>query len=279
MGLGAAGAVGIGAGISAGTAASVGAAGLAAAGSIGGALLSSSASGSAAKDQEASAAAAESQQAGQQAYTEGQDLPYIQAGDNAETRNQDLLDSYNDTVSPYLNDLSTLGNSATAQSALEQTPGYQFTLAQGLKSTQNAAAARGLGVSGAALKGAASYATGLADSTYQQQYSNALSNYNAANTAWSTQFGANNNLATLGANVAGNLGTSGQAAALNTSNLLTGAGNAAAAGTVGSANALSSGINGVSTAANNYNQNLLLQSYLNNNASQYGGFGNDSSQT
>lgn len=56
------------------------------------------------------------------------------------------------------------------QAELEQTPGYQFTRQQGLQAVQNSAAARGLGVSGAALKGAATFATGLADSTYQQQF-------------------------------------------------------------------------------------------------------------
>src|SRR5580765_7179404 len=39
----------------------------------------------------------------------------------------------------------------TNQADLEQTPGYQFARAQGLKATQSAAAARGLGVSGAAM--------------------------------------------------------------------------------------------------------------------------------
>lgn len=56
------------------------------------------------------------------------------------------------------------------QQTLENTPGYQFTLQQGLESTQNSAAARGLANSGAALKGAATYATGLANDTYQSQY-------------------------------------------------------------------------------------------------------------
>jgi hypothetical protein len=56
------------------------------------------------------------------------------------------------------------------QAQLEATPGYQFTLQQGLESTQNSAAARGLGNSGAALKGAATYATGLANQTYQNQF-------------------------------------------------------------------------------------------------------------
>ncbi len=52
---------------------------------------------------------------------------------------------------------------------LENTPGYQFTLDQGLKGVQNSYASRGLGTSGAAQKGAARYATGLAQSTYMQQ--------------------------------------------------------------------------------------------------------------
>ena len=69
-------------------------------------------------------------------------------------------------------------STSMSESDLESTPGYQFTLNQGEKAVQNSAAARGLGVSGAALKGAATYATGLSDSTYntrlqQEQTSNA----------------------------------------------------------------------------------------------------------
>lgn len=55
------------------------------------------------------------------------------------------------------------------QEELEKTPGYQFTLGQGLKGVQNGYAAKGLASSGAALKGAAEYATGLADSTYSKR--------------------------------------------------------------------------------------------------------------
>jgi len=56
------------------------------------------------------------------------------------------------------------------QSDLEQTPGYQFTKTQGLKAVNNDMGARGLLNSGAAMKGAANYATGLADSTYMDQF-------------------------------------------------------------------------------------------------------------
>lgn len=61
---------------------------------------------------------------------------------------------------------------------LEQTPGYQFALDQGLKSTQNSYAARGLGASGNAMRGAANYAEGLASTTYQQQFENNLQQNN-----------------------------------------------------------------------------------------------------
>jgi hypothetical protein len=78
------------------------------------------------------------------------------------------------------------------QAQLEATPGYQFNLSQGLKATQSAAAAKGLGVSGAALKGASTYATGLADSTYQNQFNNAQQIYsdlfNNAQTGYTDAF-------------------------------------------------------------------------------------------
>lgn len=60
------------------------------------------------------------------------------------------------------------------QQQLEQTPGYQFALSQGEKGVTNSNAAKGLGSSGAALKGAADYAQGLASNTFQQQQTNYL---------------------------------------------------------------------------------------------------------
>jgi hypothetical protein len=155
------------------------------------------------------------------------------------------------------------------QATLEQTPGYQFNLAQGLKSVQNSAAARGLGNSGAALKGAASYATGLADSTYQNQFNNATTNAQNVYTA-----NLNNSTNTYNAEVAGQtneynrlmgLTSVGEAAAAQTGaygtqtagNIGQGAiqtaqaignntiqgGNAQAAGYTGAANALAGGMN------------------------------------
>lgn len=139
-----------------------------------------------------------------------------------------------------LNDLLGVGgNSDTMQKTLEGLPGYQFTLGQGLKSVQNSAAARGLGDSGAALKGAATYATGLANSNY--------SNY-------VTQL---QNSATTGANAANSLsGNAVQTGSLQGGNQI-GAGNAAA----GAATATGAAVgNAVNPLAQYYTLTNLLNS-------------------
>lgn len=120
------------------------------------------------------------------------------------------------------------------QAWLQQTPGYQFNLRQGLKGVQNSAAARGLGTSGAALKGAGTFATGLADSTYQNQFANEMAQRDA-------RFNRLMGTAQLGANAAAQTGqaatTTGQGIASNT----IGGGNAIAAGLTGAGNALMGG--------------------------------------
>jgi hypothetical protein len=145
-------------------------------------------------------------------------LPYNQAGQNATNA---LMTALTTLTAPINMNESTL----------RQTPGYQFSLNQGLKSVQNSAAARGLGTSGAALKGAAGYATGLADSTYQQQFQNALTN--KQNT-----FNMLSGVAGLGENAAARTGTIGQQMAANAGNALIASGTAQSAGINGAANAL-----------------------------------------
>lgn len=150
------------------------------------------------------------------------------------------------------------------QAQLAATPGYQFDLAQGLQSTANANAAQGRGISGAALKGAASYATGLANNTLQTQdqiFQNNLSNFtnNVLNPLYSS--------ASLGENAAANAGSQGVQSASNIGNTLVGQGNAAAAGTVGSSNALAGGFSAAANAPLNYQ----LYSQLVNNSNGGGG--------
>ena len=116
---------------------------------------------------------------------------------------------------------------------LTQTPGYQFTLDQGLKGVQNSYAARGLGSSGAALKGAARYVTGLADATYNQQLQNDLNQRIAAfNMLWPQS--------QQGSGAAAALGGLGSQYTNTQTGLVTDAGKAQAAGDIGQANAFKS---------------------------------------
>ena len=117
------------------------------------------------------------------------------------------------------------------QAALEATPGYQFNLKQGLKSVQNSAAARGLGNSGAALKGAAQYATGLADSTYQNQFNNAVTNQTNAYNRLMGVIG-------MGQNAAAGVGNAGIQTGTNIGQNQIGVGNAKAGAIMAGANAL-----------------------------------------
>lgn len=138
---------------------------------------------------------------------------------------------------PGLENLLGNGPNGTAgiMQQLAKTPGYQFALNQGLQATQSGFAAQGLGQSGAALKGAANYAEGLAENTYSNVFNNFLSTAN------------------LGSNASANLANSAGQFQGAENQLAGTAAAATAAGTVGSANAVTSGITnalgGVSNAA------------------------------
>lgn len=170
----------------------------------------------------------------------------------------------------------------TAPTAAEAqaTPGYQFTLDNGLKAEQNSASARGLGVSGAALKGASTFASGLADSTYNDTYnrdlstystnrSNALGNYT---TNYSTAADNANRLLGLvgnGQNAAAQTGALGTQSANSIAGTQTSGAAASAAGIVGGANAIN---NGISTSINNTNSQNLLNTLMSNQpTTMYGG--------
>jgi hypothetical protein len=119
------------------------------------------------------------------------------------------------------------------------TPGFQFMLDQGLKSTQAGFAAQGLGSSGAAIKGAGQYETGLASTTIptwlDQILRQRMQGYNMLQGAISPFAGAVNTGVTAGQA----LGGFGTTTAGNIGQNIVGAGNAqaaaamSAAGTVG----------------------------------------------
>jgi hypothetical protein len=255
----------------------------AAVGAIGGAVISGQASKSAADTQAQAAEDAAHLQNDQWNQTQANLKPYMQLGSSSispllqamgynVTQNSDGTYSYNGTNSsnPLQQQFSYGAFTAPTAAQAQATPGYQFTLNQGLKSVQNSAAARGLGTSGAALKGASTYATGLADSTYNDVYNRALNtynaNYNTAQGTFQTNYNsAANNVNRLtgvvnsGQNAAATNGSLGAAAASSIGNTLMSGANAQASGTVGAANALSSALSSAGNSA-------LTYGLLNNNA-------------
>ncbi len=114
------------------------------------------------------------------------------------------------------------------QAALEATPGYQFARTQGIQAAERSIGTRGL--TGALAKGIGRFVTGLADQTYGE-------NVNRLRDA-----------TTIGANAAAGGGQIGAQTGANVANTITGAGAAQAAGTVGSANAIASGLNAIPNA-------------------------------
>ena len=211
-------------------------------GSVASAVIGSSAAKSAAKTQAAAETSAANTMSQQYQQTRADLSPYNTAGQTA-VQNIEAMPGF---------------SFAPTMQQLEQTPGYQFTRDQGLLSTQNGYAAQGLGSSGNALAGAARYAEGLAGTTYQNQFANAMSTYQA-------NLAKQQGLAGLGESAAAQTGSFGTQTAANIGQTAVGAANAQAAGTVGAANAISGGINGISQA---YLANQFLSQ---SNGGLYGG--------
>lgn len=147
-------------------------------------------------------------------------------------------------------------------SNLENTPGYQFTLAQGQRGVNNQAAASGLNLSGAQLKGISDYTTGLADQTYNQQYQNALTGYQTNYNVAQNQLSSLMSLLGTGQSSAAQVGTSGLTSASAAGNALTNAANATASGQIAAgnaqSNALSSGLGLASSGLGAYGLYTLL---------------------
>lgn len=191
---------------------------------------------------------------------------------NAETG---TFQPYQAAGTQALSNLQATAGTFHAPTAAEAaaTPGYQFQLQQGEQALQSSAAGRGMLQSGSTLKAMDQYSQGLASTNYQNVYNNALSAYNTnqagmqnlaslgmtansqALSAGSTYGGQLTSLAGLSANTnmqgagllanvaqqgnqyVGNVGLQG---ATTAGNYIVGAGNATAAGDIGTANAWNS---------------------------------------
>jgi hypothetical protein len=181
-------------------------------------------------------------------YTAGynQAVPQYQAGMGALTSNygaalqslQPATAGANAGANAYAGALGIGGDPAQIQKHLEATPGYQFTLGQGLQAIDRGAASRGLTTSGNTLAAEQKYGAGLANQTYQNYVQN-LQPY----LAQQTQTGA------LNANVNTGLGNQLNAAYGNLGNLgyntQAAIGNTQAAADIAGQNAQNSFIGGV----------------------------------
>lgn len=164
------------------------AAGIAGVATVGGALISSSASGKAAAAQTAAADASIAEQR-RQYDTSREDLaPWRKAGAEG-------LQQYS----------SILSGEADPRMALEKYPGYQFALEQGTEAIGKSSSARRLGQSGQHLKDLTKYGQGLATTNFEN-YMNRLQGLSGAGQ------NATNSTATLGANAANQIGRSQQEA-------------------------------------------------------------------
>jgi hypothetical protein len=190
----------------------------------------------------------------------------------------------------------TAGSFSFDPNNVQNNPAYQFQLQQGQKALQNSAAARGMLNSGATLKAMDNYSQGLASTSEQNLYNQALSTFNANQQGYQTlaNLGANANsqaiqaggiyggqltsLANLAANtnmqgaglksnvaMTGNeyVGNAGMQGAEQAGNVLMGGANATAAGIMGQANAWSGALGGIGNAAQNYS---MMQSLSNTQA-------------
>lgn len=222
---------------------------------LGGALISSSGAQSAASTQASAANSATATQLAMFNRSRADLQPYMDVG----TSVKDLLMSR----LPDLMNIS-LPNLDVTQSDVEQSPGYNFLMGEGLKGVANSAAAKGLAVSGPALRGAASYAENLADTYWkdivanrQQEYLNQLGlNQNSFNMLY--------NLLGLGESAAAGSGANAIQTGNSIGSNIIGAGNASAAGTIASSNAWGSALSSIPS-------NLYLYNALNNATVSTGG--------
>lgn len=137
--------------------------------------------------------------------------PWQQAGTNALAKMQSL--------EPFKYDPNTM----------YQDPGYAFRMSEGMNALNRSMAAKGLGVSGANIKGAMKYGQNLGSQEFGNAYSRALDEYN-------TRYNRLASLAGVGQTAAGNIGSASNTYGTNVGNLAMG--NAATQG-----NALMAGAN------------------------------------
>src|SRR5271167_1218457 len=218
------------------------AAGIGAVGSIASGVIGAQGAQAAAQEQYQSTQQALKFAQQQYAQAQGYETPFINYGEGAANQLERLTGT-----GPGGNPQTAALTAAFNPSDLAATPGYQFTLQQGELANTNSFAAQGLGSSGAALKGADTFATGLASNTYNQQLQNYLAQNQQTYNMLSGEVGT-------GAQAAGALSGQALQAGSQFGQAAIAGGTALAGGTVGAANAYGGIASGLAGAA----QNALL---------------------
>ena len=142
----------------------------------------------------------------------------------------------------------------------QQDPGYAFRLSEGQKALDRSAAARGGLISGSALKAAQRYGQDMGS----QEYQNAFNRYQTERNAMLNPL---QSLAGVGQTATNQLGQAGQNYATNVGNAYGAAGQAAASGYMGAANAVGQGVGQYL----NYTSSNNLLNALQNRGSTYSG--------
>lgn len=182
-------------------------------GTLGGGIDAGNAAQSAADTQAAAADRASQLQYKMWQEQQAMNKPWLEAGGRALTKLEGAVD-----YTPF------------SYNAMTADPGYAFRLSEGQKALDRQAAARGGLISGGALKAAERYGQDMGS----QEYTNAFNRYQVERQA---KLQPLQSLAGVGQTTAANLGQAGQNYAANVGQNYIGAGNALAAGQVGSANA------------------------------------------
>jgi hypothetical protein len=169
-------------------------------------------SGMAADAQTSAAQTAANTQLSMYNQTRGDLLPYSQGGQSAFSNLQSLLG------------MGGQPNFGAMNSALQNYPGYQFAMDQGVQALDRSAASRGTLLSGGQLKDLTAYGQGMGSQLFNRY------------------FDQNYQLASLGENAAAQTGNAGSNAASGAASAQMAGGTAAASGIMGATNAATNGI-------------------------------------
>src|SRR5271167_247697 len=208
--------------------------------SLVGGLIGAGGAEKAAQQQYQAEMAALAQQESMFQQVQGNEKPFIQGGQQAQSQLNYLLGEGTPGVGQTAASSSggafgSLNQPFTAQNFQQLSPAYQFQLQQGGQGTLNQGASSQGAESGAALSALQSYNQNFANTSFN----NAFQQYQ---TQQNNVFNRLSTLATLGSNAGSNQATGGSQFASAIGNTQAATGAALAGGTVGAANALSGGL-------------------------------------